>query len=369
MVDLERRKRARLDIDPSLNFVSSDESDNESLCSLSSHGFSQTEMQVRGNPGPPNSFLCPISQDVMFDPVLDAEGNSFDRQALIGWLQEHRTSPISGKPLCDRMVVPNKALREAIHEYMGRQWVTRKMFQTRRVSFEEETELSSDASDEDISPIRAKINCFLQEHTSHVLGGLDLRLNEEGCCAFRHENATVVLDVPESVGVICFYTRDLIPEHIEQSSDRDQLYQKALQMNFLQGETRGDAFPFEHTRMASLSLYSRTQTVLAKLDPRTLPTFCLTSLARCCLCDADSCHTSSKPATRKTCPMADRRRRSCNGLQCRRHRHRRHRTRCLPQSVSNRGLALELILCGCTQLVFINSMIFIILRNAYLQLV
>lgn len=254
MVDLERRKRARL------NIVQHDEvhpqyDDDESLSVMSSEeeDLSLPVIQVEYH-HLPNSFKCPLTLEIMFDPVLDAEGNTYERRALLEWLKHNCTSPVSRQPLSDRMLVPNMALREAIHEYMGDEWVARKMLEHRQMRFQE---ISTSTG----SPIRDKIDCFLKS-TSHALGDLNLSLNEEGCCAFRYENVTIVLDVPENVGVFCFYTRDLIPKDITDPALRLQLYQKALEFNFLQGDTRGGCLSIRtHENGESELLFSYTDRV------------------------------------------------------------------------------------------------------------
>ena len=205
-----RRKRARLlMIEP----VQRDDNDES--------GDSDKESS-----SPPRAFLCPITRDVMYEPVLDGEGNTYERSALLIWLSEHNTSPVSRQPLTARMVIPNNALRETIHEYMGEAWV-------RKCSIHEQPKKKQFMND---SKLRAKIDGFLR-HTSRDLGGLQLQLNEEGCCAFRYDTITIVLDVPAEVGIFCLYTKGLIP--LVSPSERHKLYQRALELNFLQGETRG----------------------------------------------------------------------------------------------------------------------------------
>jgi hypothetical protein len=41
-----------------------------------------------------SSFLCPITHELMTDPVIDPDGNSYERLAIESWLQQHSTSPI-----------------------------------------------------------------------------------------------------------------------------------------------------------------------------------------------------------------------------------------------------------------------------------
>ncbi len=41
-----------------------------------------------------SNFLCSITHQLMTDPVIDPEGNSYERSAIEIWLKEHSTSPI-----------------------------------------------------------------------------------------------------------------------------------------------------------------------------------------------------------------------------------------------------------------------------------
>jgi hypothetical protein len=65
----------------------------------------------------PRSFNCPINHDVMRDPVVDHEGNSYERNAIMIWLRTNATSPITRNPLSADQLTTNRALRDAIEEY------------------------------------------------------------------------------------------------------------------------------------------------------------------------------------------------------------------------------------------------------------
>ena len=47
----------------------------------------------------PAAYLCPITQSIMSDPVIDREGNSFERTAIEAWLAVRGNSPITRTPL------------------------------------------------------------------------------------------------------------------------------------------------------------------------------------------------------------------------------------------------------------------------------
>ena len=48
----------------------------------------------------PDSFVCPISYEIMRDPVVTADGLSYERAAIEHWFSTgHRTSPRTNEPL------------------------------------------------------------------------------------------------------------------------------------------------------------------------------------------------------------------------------------------------------------------------------
>ena len=61
---------------------------------------------------------CPILLDIMRDPVVAADGHTYDRQALLRWLQSHNsTSPITRQPLSPDQLYPNRFAAEVIAHY------------------------------------------------------------------------------------------------------------------------------------------------------------------------------------------------------------------------------------------------------------
>lgn len=225
----------------------------------------------------------------MVDPVLDTEGNSYERSAIRQWLRQSRTSPLSRQPLTERMLVPNVALKSVIHEVMGERWVKEQQEQQQQQTLLVEdsgrcsvmTPLSgpvgfgSSTGLHQHNIFRAKIDCFLQ-HTCRELGGLQLRLNEDGCCAFRYESITVVLDVPATVGVFCLYTKHLVDldKHdndnghngtsaatVDPRHRNDLLCRRALALNFLQGDTRGGCLSIRSKETGDEIMFSYTDRV------------------------------------------------------------------------------------------------------------
>jgi hypothetical protein len=172
---------------------------------------------------------------IMYDPVLDNEGNSYERSTLLKWLKEHQNSPISGQPLNEKMVTSNNALREAIYEYMGSEWLAHRKQEIEAIDKEASTGRSKLCS----SNFRAKMDCFLR-NTSRNLCGINLNLNQEdGLCAFKYGGIPFSLDVPSEAGVFCLYTREMVQESDVPECMRETVFERALELNFLQADTRG----------------------------------------------------------------------------------------------------------------------------------
>ena len=59
----------------------------------------------------------------MRNPVICADGYSYDQSNIETWLQTHLTSPVTGLPLIHQSLLPNRALRNVIEE-----WSTQNFF-------------------------------------------------------------------------------------------------------------------------------------------------------------------------------------------------------------------------------------------------
>ena len=71
-------------------------------------------------PPVPSGFVCPISDDIMRDPVVCADGHTYDRPNIEQWFAGgHDTSPNTGARLPHLNLVPNHALRNAIEDFLN----------------------------------------------------------------------------------------------------------------------------------------------------------------------------------------------------------------------------------------------------------
>ncbi|KAG4172175.1 hypothetical protein ERO13_A12G256100v2 [Gossypium hirsutum] len=66
----------------------------------------------------PSHFVCPIFQEVMKDPLIAADGFTYEANAIRGWLDSgHDRSPMTNLKLEHCNLVPNYALLQAIQEW------------------------------------------------------------------------------------------------------------------------------------------------------------------------------------------------------------------------------------------------------------
>lgn len=66
----------------------------------------------------PKDFVCPISLDLMTDPVIISTGQTYDRNSIARWIEEgHCTCPKTGQMLMDSRIVPNRALKNLIVQW------------------------------------------------------------------------------------------------------------------------------------------------------------------------------------------------------------------------------------------------------------
>ncbi|KAG4940124.1 hypothetical protein JHK87_043995 [Glycine soja] len=70
---------------------------------------------------PLQSFYCPITQDVMVDPVEISSGQTFERSAIEKWFAEgNKLCPLTLIPLDTSILRPNKKLKQSIQEWKDR---------------------------------------------------------------------------------------------------------------------------------------------------------------------------------------------------------------------------------------------------------
>ncbi|KAM6978510.1 WD repeat, SAM and U-box domain-containing protein 1-like [Tautogolabrus adspersus] len=70
----------------------------------------------------PDEFLCPITRELMKDPVIASDGYSYERESIESWLRgRNKTSPMTNLPLQTSLLTPNRSLKMAITRWKSSQ--------------------------------------------------------------------------------------------------------------------------------------------------------------------------------------------------------------------------------------------------------
>ena len=63
------------------------------------------------------TITCPITQNVIFDPVIGSDGKTYERNAILEWLINNNTSPITRQPMTANSLTTNYAVKYLIDLY------------------------------------------------------------------------------------------------------------------------------------------------------------------------------------------------------------------------------------------------------------
>ena len=80
-------------------------------------GEEETAEDELANESIPDECFCPITQEIMEDPVIAQDGHTYERTAIKRWLgMGKRTSPKTGARLLSTEVIPNYTMRSLIQD-------------------------------------------------------------------------------------------------------------------------------------------------------------------------------------------------------------------------------------------------------------
>ena len=69
----------------------------------------------------PDDYLCPITHDLLKDPVLAADGQTYEKKAIIEWFSKgHKKSPLTGQTLAHTNLQENYRLKSIIESFKER---------------------------------------------------------------------------------------------------------------------------------------------------------------------------------------------------------------------------------------------------------
>jgi len=66
----------------------------------------------------PQEYVCPLTLDVMSQPLISREGHSYEQNAILNWVSEHGTSPFTRESLRPSHFMRNRALETKIRLFL-----------------------------------------------------------------------------------------------------------------------------------------------------------------------------------------------------------------------------------------------------------
>lgn len=67
-------------------------------------------------------FLCPITHQLFNDPVLAEDGHTYERDAIVQWIQKHGTSPVTRQPLNINQLRSNCTIKNLVDEIRSKDY-------------------------------------------------------------------------------------------------------------------------------------------------------------------------------------------------------------------------------------------------------
>ena len=65
----------------------------------------------------PAKFFCPITLNIMSEPVCNRADFNYDRNAILAWLENNGTCPLTRNPLRPSELIPNRLLEMQIKQF------------------------------------------------------------------------------------------------------------------------------------------------------------------------------------------------------------------------------------------------------------
>eukprot|EP00522_Entomoneis_paludosa_P008526 CAMPEP_0172439662 /NCGR_PEP_ID=MMETSP1065-20121228/576_1 /TAXON_ID=265537 /ORGANISM="Amphiprora paludosa, Strain CCMP125" /LENGTH=247 /DNA_ID=CAMNT_0013188375 /DNA_START=244 /DNA_END=987 /DNA_ORIENTATION=+ len=65
----------------------------------------------------PDKFICPITLNIMSRPLCNRNGISYERSAILEWIEQNGTCPLTRQPLRPSQLIPNRPLEVQIKSF------------------------------------------------------------------------------------------------------------------------------------------------------------------------------------------------------------------------------------------------------------
>ncbi|KAK1745508.1 hypothetical protein QTG54_003432, partial [Skeletonema marinoi] len=150
-------------------------------------------------------YRCPLTKEVMKEPMSDFEGNNYEKDAILKYLETHSTSPVSGNPLFPLHLTSNSALKERIKYTLKlKNCLDALTSQEKSASTcglvikESSVQMSQQCHFKPLS-LRQSVDMFIKELNSVSPNGIINRLDSSGKASFTYKGLDFTLQVPEGL--------------------------------------------------------------------------------------------------------------------------------------------------------------------------
>jgi hypothetical protein len=65
----------------------------------------------------PEEFICPLTLDIMKEPIMTRWGHNYEREALMKWMERHDDCPLTRNALTLQDIIVNRALKQKIEQW------------------------------------------------------------------------------------------------------------------------------------------------------------------------------------------------------------------------------------------------------------
>ncbi|KAJ6239851.1 wd repeat [Anaeramoeba flamelloides] len=114
-IENSKKKKLSKNREPKLLFIFKEEKKNIDEW----EGLLEKAFDLLDHSNLPSKFLCPVSLEIMIDPVTTSDGISYEREQIEWWFEKHATSPKTNQPLKNKKIVSNTLLRLEIIEFIN----------------------------------------------------------------------------------------------------------------------------------------------------------------------------------------------------------------------------------------------------------
>jgi hypothetical protein len=129
----------------------------------------------------PEAFVCPLTLEIMKDPLMDRRGINFERKAIVEWLNRgNHTCPLTREPLSYSKLIPNAALRLKIKRWKQEHGLLLEPSASKSSSTAIKEDYGSEKYPEFLCMIEAPANSMMEVRLNHqIISSLLVNANRQ----------------------------------------------------------------------------------------------------------------------------------------------------------------------------------------------